>query len=433
MQYFAVNLIGTQVFSKVDLVRAYNKVPMNADGIAKTAIVTPFGLFEYLRMPFGLKNAAQTFQRFMENVFRDMQFVYVYLDYILVANSSIQEHCIHLRQQFERSAEYGLVANPHKCVLGQSSLDFLGHQVTSDGIHPLQDRVQAIRDYPQPRTAKSLKEHLGVLNFYRRGVSHAAAILLPLYELVSLNDTEFCAAWTSLHEKHFQQSKDALAADTCLPHPSPTAETRINTDASDTAVGAVFQQHIAGVWTPTCFFSSKLHSAETKYSTFDKELLAMHLAAKKFRHLIERRQFTLFTDHKTLIFAFSIASDKWYPRQQRHLGFVSEFTTNVRHMPGADNVVADALSRVSLEDNEPDVIAAMEGVMTSVINYAEMAVQQGADAGIQRIVSDPNCALQLTRCALCDTNERLLVAMSTGRPRPLVPAVLTMTIFDDNH
>ena len=124
MQDFAVNLIGTHVFSKVDLVRAYNQVSMNADDLAKTAIVTPFGLFEYLRMPFGLKNAAQTFQRFMDNVFRDMQFVYVYLDDILVGSSSVEEHCVHLRQLFEPLAEYGLVVNPQKCVLGQLSLDF---------------------------------------------------------------------------------------------------------------------------------------------------------------------------------------------------------------------------------------------------------------------------------------------------------------------
>ena len=88
---------------------------------------------------------------------------------------------------------------------------------------------------------------LGLLKLYRRFVPHAAAILLPLYELVSLRDIEFCAAWASLHERHFQQSKDALEAATCLAHPSPTAETRINTDASDTAVGAVLQQHIADV------------------------------------------------------------------------------------------------------------------------------------------------------------------------------------------
>ena len=154
------------------------------------------------------------------------------------------------------------------------------HRITSDGIHPLQDRVQAIRairDYPQPRTAKSLKEYLGLLNFYRRFVPRAAAIMLALYELVSLKDIEFCAAWTSLHERHFQQRKYALATTKCLAHPSPTAETRINTDASDTAVGAVLQQHIAGVWTPICFFSGKLHSAETKYSAFDKELPTCHV------------------------------------------------------------------------------------------------------------------------------------------------------------
>ena len=101
----------------------------------------------------------------------------------------------------------------------------------------------------------------------------------------------------------------------------------------------------------------------------------MYLAVKKFRHFIEGRQITLFTDHKPLTFAFSSASDKWSPRQQRHLAFVSEFTTNVRHVRGADNVVAEALSRVSLEDNETDVIAAMDEVMTSVINYAAMAAQ----------------------------------------------------------
>ena len=140
--------------------------------------------------------------------------------------------------------------------------------------------------------------------------------------------------------------------------------------------------------------------------------------------------------HKRLTFAFSSASDKWSPSQQRQLAFVSEFTTNVCHVRGADNdfVVADALSRVSLENNEPDEIAAMDGAMTSVINHAAMAVQQDADAGIQRVVSDPNCSLQLARCALPDTTERVLVDMPTGRPRPLVPAMLTRTIlFDPNH
>ena len=170
LQDFTIQLEGKSIFSKVDLVWAYNQVPMNSSDIAKTAIVTPFGLFEFKRMPFGLKNAAQTFQRLMDTVLRDCSFAYVYLDDILVASSSVDEHRQHLRQLFRKLADYGLVVNPQKCVLGQSSLEFLGHYVTSSGVQPLQT------NFPRPRSNKSLQEYLGMLNFYGRFVPHAAAM-----------------------------------------------------------------------------------------------------------------------------------------------------------------------------------------------------------------------------------------------------------------
>ena len=136
LQDFTIQLEGKRIFSKVGLVRAYNHVPINASYIAKTAIVTPFGLFEYKRMPFGLKNEAQTFQRLMDNVLRYCSFAYVYD--ILVASSSVDEHRQHLGQLFHKLADCGLVVNPQKCVLWQSSLEFLGHYVTSSGVQPLQ-------------------------------------------------------------------------------------------------------------------------------------------------------------------------------------------------------------------------------------------------------------------------------------------------------
>ena len=186
-----------------------------------------------------------------------------------------------------------------------------------------------------------------------------------------MKDSAFESAWTTRHDDHFQRSKVALATATGLAFPSATAETSINTDASDTAVGAVLQQRLDGVWMPISFFSRKLHSAETKYSTFDKELLAMYLALKKFRYFIEGRPVTLFTDHKPLTFVFNNVSDKWSPRLQRHLCFVSEFTTDIRYVKGVDNVVADALSRVQID--ETISVAAIDGVSADVINYAEMA------------------------------------------------------------
>ena len=238
-------------------------------------------------MPFGLKNAVQTLQRFMDIVFRDCSFAYVYLYDILVASSSIEQHRHHLRQMFGRLADYGPVVNPQKCVLGQSSLGFLGHRVTSARIQPLQSRVQAISDFPRPRSSKALQEFLGMLNFYRRFVPHAAIMLSPLYELVNVKDADFEDAWTTRHDEQFRCTKLALAAAISLAHPSSTAETSIYIDASDTAVAAVLQQRLDGVCTPISFFSRKLHAAETKYSAFDKELLAMYLAVKKFRYFIE--------------------------------------------------------------------------------------------------------------------------------------------------
>ena len=137
-------------------------------------------------MPFGLKNAAQTFQRLMDNVLRYCSFAYVYVDDIFVASSSVDEHRQHLRQLFRKLADYGLVFNPQKCVLGQSSLEFLGHHVTSSGVQPLQSRVESIAAFPRPRSTKSLHTYLGMLNSYMCFVPHAASMLLPLYEFKSI-------------------------------------------------------------------------------------------------------------------------------------------------------------------------------------------------------------------------------------------------------
>ena len=155
----------------------------------KTAITTPFGLYEFIRMPFGLRNAAQTFKRFMDEVLRGLEFCYDYIDNLLIASPSPEEHLCHLRLVLERLDKHGLLVNVSKSVFGVPELDFLGHHVTSEGIHPLTHKVQAVQDFPQPSTHRKLREFLGMINFYHRFIPSCAATLKPLNVLLAARTT----------------------------------------------------------------------------------------------------------------------------------------------------------------------------------------------------------------------------------------------------
>ncbi|GFX57622.1 hypothetical protein TNCV_2676081 [Trichonephila clavipes] len=177
---FTSNLHGTKIYSHIDLVKAYHQIPINPDDVHKSAIITPFGLFESTRMQFGLCNAAATFQRFIDEVLRNLPFVFAFVDDILVASSSPEEHLQHLQILFTRLQQYGLSLKPSKCIFGVTSIKFLGFKVSKSGIEPLSDRVDCILKFPQPTTLTQLRRFLGLFNFYRRFVPKAAHLLAPL-------------------------------------------------------------------------------------------------------------------------------------------------------------------------------------------------------------------------------------------------------------
>ncbi|GFW88540.1 retrovirus-related Pol polyprotein from transposon 17.6 [Trichonephila clavipes] len=303
---FAHALHGKKIFSKIDIFKAFHQIPIAECDIPKTAVTTPW-----------------------ENA---------------------EEHRSHLRTIFQRLSSYGLKLNISKCVFGVTELIFLGHFITPDGIKPLPDKVQAVLDYKQPETVGSLRKFLGLLNFYRRFLPKAAEQQYLLSEFlkgsIGKKDSK-PLNWSSEAITAFQRCKQALADAALLAHPSPSAPLALHVDASDYAIGGALHQVVDSELQPLAFFSRKLTSSEKSYSAYDRELLAIYSAIRHFRYMLEARDFTVFTDHKPLTYAFRQKSDKCSPRQIRQLDFISQFTTNIVHIPGSDNIAADVLSRVS--------------------------------------------------------------------------------------
>jgi cleavage and polyadenylation specificity factor subunit 1 len=165
---FSDRLAGCTIFSKIDLRKGYWQVPVRPEDRQKTAVITPFGLFEFLRMPFGLCNAGSSFQRMTDRVLAGLPFAYCYLDDLRIASPDLDSHRLHLRLVFQRLRQFGLVINREKCVFGVKEFEFLGHLVSAEGAKPLSSYVEAVEKRPPPTTVKELQVFLGLVNFYRR-------------------------------------------------------------------------------------------------------------------------------------------------------------------------------------------------------------------------------------------------------------------------
>ena len=354
---FTAELQGKRIFSKVDLFKGYHQIPVNKDDVAKTGVITPFGLFVFDRTPFGLKNAGQDFQRMMDEIMADIPHVFVYIDDILIASVTPEEHLHDLKQVFESLSDNGLVVNKAKCVLGQESLEFLGYHLDSKGISPLPERVNAIKETKPPTTVKELQRFLGMVNYYRRFIPKAAHHLYHMFE--ALKGKPKTIKWNNDLQLSFEAIKEALASATLLHHPRSDAPLALTTDASKLAIGGVLEQCGPRGWEPLAFYSAKLQPGQQLWPPFDRELLAAFRSIRHFRQMLEGRHFTLFTDHQSLVPSLAKRTEPQTARQTYQLANIAEFTTDIRYVEGKANLVADALSRPNGETQGPPTISAV--------------------------------------------------------------------------
>ena len=448
MSDFNSRMAGSSYFSKIDLQRAYHQIKVAEEDTHKTTINTTLGLFKFLRVPFGLKNAGGIFQRNINNILKDFShFLFVYLDDIIIFSSDYDQHMKHVEMVLERLAKHKILVNQKKCVIATTQLDFLGHTVTSAGISIPKTRVKSITDYPQPNSAKELERFLGLVAFVHRFVPNASSLSAPLHELRKIKiGARFISAWGARHSKAFVSVKKAIVNAASLAHPDPHAETELWTDASNNGVGSVLVQKINNHWKPVSFWSKSFNSAQQNYAPYDKELLAISFSVAHFRHFIEGQKVTVRTDHRPLVFALKNAPEDATPLQRRHLNYISQFIDEVHYRRGTENLIADALSRsnnIELlgEDEfmEEPMFKICKVTQKSVLpSPAEFRTGQEEDYHLQDWIkrhreNSSNYKPNLVPCADADVEVWATVKEGDQVPKILVPTKYQRAVFDHFH
>ena len=348
-------LAGARYFSKLDLRSAYHQLEIREESRDYTAFISHIGLFRYKRLPFGLANAPSAYMKVISNILRHCKNTVCYLDDILIFGPTEKVHDECLKATLNCLSSHGMTLNEKKCVYKKNSLQFLGRMIGSEGVTPLPETLDAIINAPIPYDKHSLRSFLGLANFYRSFIPNAAIVSSSLYDLLKDN-VQF--RWSEKHQEDFDALKIALSNFVPLAFFNSDLDTPtfITTDASSYGISAVLSQQdkSTGEERPIYFLSRKLSDMEKKYSVSEKEFLAVLWGIERLHQFLYGRHFMVRTDHQCLkqLLTKGIEGGAAPCRVIRWATKLLQYSFQVQYIPGKQNPVADALSRVPHENKD---------------------------------------------------------------------------------
>lgn len=355
----------------LDIKDAYHHIAVALESRKITAFITPQGLFEWQRMPFGLCNAPATFQRYVDACLRDFigKFCAAFFDDCLVyTKGTVEDHIADVEKVLLRLRDSGLEVNAKKCSFGFEKVHFLGHIVGQGRIEPDPAKLDAISNFPTPTTVTELKSFLGLANYYRRFILGFASIAAPLYSMLRKGAT---FEWSQDRTAAVAQLKAALLKAPCLYAPDFTKPFVLQTDASGIGISGILSQKVNGELHPVGYASRLLNAAERNYSTSEQECLAVVWSIGQYEPFLIDAPFTIFTDHAALQY---LAKGKLEnKRLARWALTLQEYNYTIIHRPGKENANADALSRAPPVDTAPVDSATEHEAMAHGARHSQFA------------------------------------------------------------
>ncbi|KAI3380790.1 hypothetical protein SNEBB_010510, partial [Seison nebaliae] len=369
-------------FTKLDANSGFFQCPLDAASAPLTTFITPFGRYQYRRLPMGITSAPEIFSRKMCEILEGLDGVKNIMDDFCVFGETQKQHDRRLHKVLQRLVQSGITLNPDKCVFSVRSLKFIGFLIDENGVQPDPDKTMAICRFPAPKNVSEVRQWLGMVNQMARFVPNLSELTHPLRALLSKQSAWF---WGPEQESSFQRLKELLVSPTVLAHYDPSSPTRVCADSSSHGLGAVLLQQVSGTWRPVAYASRSLIPAETRYAVIEKEALAITWACERFSQYLVGLKCEILTDHKPLISLLQFKRvDELPVRVQRFRLRLMRYSYDMLYIPGKEQATADALSRAPIKI--PRTVQDLE-LESITDDYAIGSIQAlpGTDARLEEI------------------------------------------------